>query len=97
MVENRGLAISHFNLVLQLRVRRKTAGKEEIGRVCFVDLTFMDIITGEFIGEFESYLAKTATKWMNPKEALLTYNTDVGYMGAIKNMLLVKSSSGIYE
>ena len=27
---------------------------------------------------------------MNPKEALVTYNTSVGYMGAIKNLLIVK-------
>ena len=97
MVENRGLAIGHFNFFLQLRIGKKTTGKEEIVRICLADLTFMDIITGAFIGEFESYLAKTATKWMNPKESLLTYTTAVGYMGVIKNVLLVKSSSTNYE
>ena len=28
-----------------------------------------------------------------PKEALLTYNTAIGYMGAIENVLIVKSLS----
>ena len=74
-------------------MRSKEAKGEDIGRTTFDDLSFEDVSTGPYIGEFASYMAKTARKYMKPTEEVVTYSTAVGYMGAIKIFLIVKFKS----
>ena len=53
-------------------------------------MTFMDCSIGRYIGEFASYLAKTARRYCKSESDLIKYATAVNYMSVIKIILIVK-------
>lgn len=86
--EKRSSAQSHFNYFLSLRNHQLAATGKPTGVSSYDALTFQDVDSGPYIGEFCNYIAKVARQFMNPKNQLISYLSATGYMGSIKNHLL---------
>ena len=90
MGEKRTSAESHFDYFLAIRNNQLVAEGKEPGKSTFEELDFNDIDKGPYIGEFGNYIAKIARSYMNPKNDLISYQSAIGYMGAIKCHLIDK-------
>ena len=98
--EKRKSAVSHFNYYLSIKNKKLERDGISVTVKTFEDLTFEDVHTGAYIGEFANYLANNAKSRINQKKKdgnlkkggtkFIAYQTATGYMGAIKNLLIDK-------
>ena len=90
--EKRSSAQSHFDFFLTLRNTQLQSEGKDIGKTSYEDITFEDLNSGSYIGEYANYLAQVARLYRNVNNELISYGSAVGYMGAIKNYFLDKFS-----
>ena len=92
-VEKRKPAITHFNMYLGKRNKELLYDRNEIGITSFNDLSYDDVNTGPYSGEFAYYLASHVRVRMKSNEKLITYASPDGYLVAINNLLIDTSKS----
>ena len=86
-------ALSHFDYFLQHH-RREPTGKEATKDFryfwSYQEITFKDLEDQEIFGQLANYFSAHARKYLNPKNALLKFNSAQGYFSSVKNYFMDK-------
>ena len=93
VAEKRKTSQSHFNFFLTIRNTKLLAEGKQAGKASHADITFEDVNTGTYIGEYANYLGQVARTHMNPKNELISCGSAAGYMSAIRTYFLDKFNS----